>query len=131
MRASVRGKGILLLLLLLACGSLGFFGSKIIPEMREVINQFAKRTQREAVLQKYGAPGVVPKELTQCEMTKPIVTKTEEREGITYYTLESRVEKCEQSPAATGTVRIFQMGWKDGKIVKFSWGGPKGGKVEY
>jgi len=131
MRASMRGKGILLLLLLLACGSLGFFGSKIIPEMREVINQFAKRTQREAVLQKYAGPGVVPKELMLCDMTKPIVTKSEIKEGITYYTLESRVEKCEHSPVATGTVRIFKMGWKDGKIVRFSWEGPKGGKVEY
>lgn len=127
----VRGKGILALLLLLAGGLLGFLGPKVSPEMKEVIDRFADRSQREAVLQKYGAPGVVPKELTQCEMAKPIVTKTEEREGITYYTLESRVEKCEQSPAATGTVRIFQMGWKDRKIVKFSWGGPKGGKVEY
>jgi hypothetical protein len=25
----------------------------------------------------------------------------------------------------------FIMGWKGGKIVKFAWGGPKGGKVEY
>jgi hypothetical protein len=39
-----------------------------------------------------------------------------------YYTVESRVEKCEEhSAAAVGTVRIF----------KFAWGGPKGGKVEY
>jgi hypothetical protein len=49
-----------------------------------------------------------------------------------YYTVESRVEKCEEhSAAAVGTVRIFAMGWKGGKIVKFAWGGPKGGKVEY
>ena len=58
-------------------------------------------------------------------------TKSEEKDGITYYTLESTVQKCEHSPAAVGTVRIFQMGWKNGKIVKFTWGGPKGGKVEY
>jgi hypothetical protein len=54
-----------------------------------------------------------------------------ESKGVTYYTLESRVEKCEHSPAAVGTVRIFAIGWKNGKIVKFIWGGPKGGKVEY
>jgi hypothetical protein len=45
--------------------------------------------------------------------------------------MEARVEKCESSPAAVGTVRIFVMGWKNGKIAKFVWGGPKGGKVEY
>lgn len=131
METLIRRKWILLLLLLSAGGLIGFFGPKVSPEMKEVIDQFSKLTQREVVLKKYAVPGVVPKELTQCDMTKPIVTKTEEKEGITYYTLESTVEKCEHSPAATGTVRIFQMGWKNGKIVKFSWGGPKGGKVEY
>lgn len=131
MATIIRGKGILLLVLLLIGGLLGFFGPKVSPEMKEVIDQFSNRTQRDVVLQKYAVPGVVPKELTLCDMTKPIVTKSEEKDGITYYTLESTVEKCEHSPAATGTVRIFQMGWKDRKIVKFSWGGPKGGKVEY
>lgn len=131
MATFIRRKGILLLVLLLIGGLFGFFGPKVSPEMKEVIDQFSNRIQREAVLQKYAVPGVVPKELTLCDMTKPIVSKTEEKEGITYYTLESTVEKCEHSPAATGTVRIFQMGWKDRKIVKFSWGGPKGGKVEY
>ncbi|OPY09570.1 MAG: hypothetical protein A4E67_00791 [Syntrophaceae bacterium PtaB.Bin038] len=131
MATLIRRKRMLLLLLLSAGGLIGFFGPKVSPEMKEVIDQFSKLTQREVVLKKYAVPGVVPKELTQCDMTKPIVTKTEEKDGITYYTLESTVEKCEHSPAATGTVRIFQMGWKNGKIVKFSWGGPKGGKVEY
>jgi len=131
MATLMRRKGILLLVLLLIGGLFGFFGPKVSPEMKEVIDQFSNRTQRDMVLQKYAVPGVVPKELTLCDMTKPIVTKSEEKEGITYYTLESTVEKCEHSPAATGTVRIFQMGWKGGKIVKFSWGGPKGGKVEY
>lgn len=125
------GKGKFLLLLLLVSGTLGFFGIKVSPEMKAVIDNFPNRAQREAVLEKYGEPGVVPKELTQCDMTKPVVSKSEEKEGITYYTLESTVEKCEISPAATGTVRIFQMGWKNRKIVNFTWGGPKGGKVEY
>ena len=124
-------KGKILLLLLLASGTLGFFGIKVSPEMKEVINHFSNRVQLEAILQQYGEPGVVPKELTICDMEKPVISKSEEKEGITYYTLESRVEKCEQSPAAVGTVRIFQMGWKNHKIVKFTWGGPKGGKVEY
>ena len=126
----LKKKGTILLLLLLVGGMLGFFGS-VSPEMKEVIDRFSDRSQREVVLQKYAVPGVVPKELTLCDMTKPIVTKSEEKDGITYYTLESTVQKCEHSPTATGTVRIFQMGWKDRKIVKFSWGGPKGGKVEY
>ena len=127
----LEGKGTLILVLLLIGGLLGFFGPKVSPEMKEVMDRFADRSQREVVLQKYAEPGVVPKELTLCNMTKPIVTKSEEKDGITYYTLESTVEKCEHSPAAVGTVRIFLLGWKDRKIVKFSWGGPKGGKVEY
>lgn len=68
---------------------------------------------------------------TGTTVASPVITKTEVKESITYYTLESRVEKCEHSPAAAGTVRIFAVGWKGGKIVKFVWGGPKSGKVEY
>jgi len=124
-------RGKFLLLLLLLSGTLGFFGIKVSPEMKEVIDSFTNRAQRAAVFQKYGEPGIVPKELTLCDMTKPVVTKVSGKSGITYYTLESRVEKCENSPAADGTVRIFEMGWKNRKIVKFTWGGPKGGKVEY
>jgi len=128
---TLREKGMALLVLMLAVGTAGFFGSKLIPEMNELVDAFSNRAQRTAVLQKYGEPGVVPQELTICEMAKPVVNKSEEKEGITYYTLESRVEKCEHSEAAAGTVRIFVLGWKNGKIVSFAWGGPKGGKVEY
>jgi hypothetical protein len=99
--------------------------------MKDVIDNFTDRAKREAVLTKYGSPGVVPQELTICEMSKPVISKTEVKDGVTFYTLESRVEKCEHSPTAVGTVRIFAVGWKDGKITKFVWGGPKGGKVEY
>ena len=122
---------LLLLVLLVAGGTLGFFGVKVSPEMKDVINHFTDRAQRAAVLQKYDESGVVPKELTLCDMTKPIVTKSTKKEGITYYTLESGVVKCEHSQAAIGTVRIFEMGWQNGKIVRFTWGGPKSGKVEY
>ncbi len=123
--------GLVLVILFLA-GTLGCSsGPGIIPEMKEVVDNFTDRAKRETVLNKYGSAGVVPPELTLCEMAKPVISKTEVKEGITYYTLESRVEKCERSPAAVGTVRIFAMGWKDGKIAKFVWGGPKGGKVEY
>jgi hypothetical protein len=121
----------LALLALLVVGVLGCPSSQVSPEMKDVIDNFTDRAKREAVLNKYGAQGVVPQELTLCDMAKPTISKTEEKEGITYYTLESQVEKCEHSPAAVGTVRIFAMGWKHGKIAKFVWGGPKGGKVEY
>lgn len=130
-RMEIQKTLLLLLVLLLAGSMLGFFGIKVSREMKDVINNFTDRAQREIVLQKYAESGVVPKELTLCDMTKPIVTKTFKKDGIRYYTLESTVEKCEHSPAAIGTVRIFEMGWKDKKIVKFTWGGPKSGKVEY
>jgi hypothetical protein len=116
---------------ILLLGTVGILGAKVIPEMNQLIDVFSDRSQRAAVLQKCGEPGVVPHELTICDMDKPVVTKSEEKDGITYFTLESRVEKCELSETAAGTVRIFVMGWKDGKIVSFAWGGPKGGHVEY
>lgn len=116
---------------LILVGILGCPGTGVNPEMKDVIGNFTDRAARETVLNKYGAQGVVPEELTLCDMAKPVISKTEEKEGVTYYTLESRVEKCEHSPTAVGTVRIFAIGWQGGKIVKFVWGGPKGGKVEY
>jgi hypothetical protein len=120
------------LVILFLVGTLGCSsGPSVIPEMKDVIDNFTDRAKRETVLNKYGSPGVVPQELTLCDMAKPVISKTEVKEGVTYYTLESRVEKCEHSPAAVGTVRIFAVGWKNGKIAKFVWGGPKGGKVEY
>ena len=122
----------LVLMAFLLVGILGCSGPSVIPEMKDVIDNFTDRTKLAATLQKYSEPGVVPQELTLCDMAKPVVSKAEEKEGITYYTLESRVEKCDQhSEAAVGTVRIFAMGWQSGKIAKFVWGGPKGGKVEY
>jgi hypothetical protein len=117
---------------LLLIGVLGCPSSQVSPEMKDVIDNFTDRAKRETVLNKYAAQGVVPQELTICDMSKPVLSKTEDKEGVTYYTLESRVEKCDQhSEAAVGTVRIFAIGWKSGKIAKFVWGGPKGGKVEY
>jgi len=128
----LHGKGRYILLAILLLGIFGFFGTKLIPEMKEVVDNFTDRVKLAELLRKYGEPGVVPPELTICEMAKPVVSKTEEKDGVTYYNLESRVEKCDQhSETAVGTVRIFAMGWKGGKIVKFAWGGPKGGKVEY
>jgi hypothetical protein len=131
MLKQLHGMGKFILLVVCLPALLGFFGAKVIPEMKEVIDNFTDRSKLAEVLKKYGEPGVVPPELTVCEMAKPVVSKSEEKDGVTFYTLESRVEKCQDSPAAVGTVRIFAMGWKGGKIVKFAWGGPKSGKVEY
>ena len=126
------GMAALVLAAFLLVGILGCPSSQVIPEMKDVIDNFTDRVKLETVLNKYGAQGVVPQELTICDMSKPMISKTEVKEGVTFYTLESRVEKCDQhSEAAVGTVRIFAMGWKNGKIAKFIWGGPKGGKVEY
>jgi hypothetical protein len=127
----LHGKERIILLAMLLPALTGFFGAKVIPEMKEVIDSFTNRSRLADALNKYGEPGVVPPELTVCDMAKPVVSKSEEKDGITFYTLESRVEKCQESPAAVGTIRIFAMGWKGGRIVKFAWGGPKGGKVEY
>jgi hypothetical protein len=104
---------------------------KVVPEMTDLIDNFVDKAHREAVLDKYGAHGAVPEELSACDMSKPIITKSEVKDGVSLYTLESRVEKCEHSPTAVGTTRIFTIGWKDGKIASFEWGGPKSGKVEY
>jgi len=126
------GTATIFLGLVLLVGILGCSKSRDVPEMKDVIDNFTDQAKRAEVLKKYASPGVVPEELAVCEsMSKPVITKTEEKEGTVYYTLESNVEKCEQSPAAVGTTRIFAIGWKNGKIEKFVWGGPKGGKVEY
>ena len=131
MAAHRSGLSALILIVSLMAGIIACPSSQVGPEMKDVIDNFTDRAKREAVLTKYGSPGVVPQELTICEMSKPVISKTEVKDGVTFYTLESRVEKCEHSPTAVGTVRIFAVGWKDGKIAKFVWGGPKGGRVEY
>ncbi|HDQ04338.1 MAG TPA: hypothetical protein ENN23_07225 [Deltaproteobacteria bacterium] len=131
MLRSFKSKGIVILLFIMGGVLLCCSQVKVIPEMKELIDKFPNCVQRTAVLEKYSEPGIVPVELRMCDMTKPIIKKVEEREGITYYTLESRVEKCLHSEMAAGTVRLFDMGWQDQKLVKFAWGGPKSGKVEY
>lgn len=116
-----------LLFLLIA----GLFGSGVIPEMKEMVNAFGNQEKLAICLAKYSEPGVTPDALTLCNLAKPIITKTEKKKNILYYTCEARVEKCPQSPNAVGTVRIFTMGWENEKIVSFAWGGPKSGAVEY
>jgi hypothetical protein len=125
------GTAVCMIAVFLLAGILGCPSTQVTPGMQDVIDNFTDRVKRETVLNKYGAKGVVPQELTLCDMSKPVISKTEVKDGVTFYTLESRVDKCEHSPAAVGTVRVFAIGWKDGKIAKFVWGGPKSGKVEY
>jgi hypothetical protein len=132
-RRGTAGPVLAVLAALILAGTLGCSGGapKVIPEMADLIDNFTDRAHRQAALDKYGAHGAVPEELSACDMSKPVITKSEMKEGIAFYTLESRVGKCEHSPTAVGTTRVFAIGWKDGKIARFEWGGPKSGKVEY
>lgn len=120
-----------LIIPLMFFGIAGLLGQDVIPEMKEVVNAFESQEKLAACLVKYSETGVTPDALTLCNMAKPIITKAENKGNILYYTCEARVEKCSQSPKAVGTVRIFTMGWENGKIVSFEWGGPKSGAVEY
>jgi len=84
------------------------------------------------VVTKYSVkPEIVPEAIQTCNLAKPNITKTEKKDGKVVYTAEALVEKCENSVTAVGTIRIFEIGWENGKIVSFEWHGPKGGKVEY
>lgn len=109
----------------------GLFGPGVIPEMKEMLDAFGNQEKLATCIAKYAQPGVMPDALMLCNLAKPIITSTEEKENILYYTCEARVEKCPQSPNAVGTVRIFTIGWEDKKVVSFAWGGPKSGAVEY
>lgn len=116
----------LVILMLSAC-----FGNGVSSEMNEVAGAFGNHEKLKAAIEKYAEPGVIPEALKLCDLGKPNITKTEQLGNQVVYTLEAKVEKCEQSEAAVGTIRIFKMGWEKGKIVTFEWGGPKSGKVEY
>jgi hypothetical protein len=76
-----------LVLLFLVC-TLGCSPSAVTPEMTEVIDSFTDRAKCSVVLHKYDAQSLVPQELTICDMAKPVVTKIEEKDGITFYTME-------------------------------------------
>lgn len=132
-RSGKEGPFLAVLAALLLAGFIGCSGGsvKVVPEMQELIDNFANTASRDALLVKFGARDLVPENLRKCDFTKPILQKSEVKEGVTMYTMESRVEKCDPSPTAVGTVRIFTLGWKDGKIVSFECHGPKSGKVEY
>lgn len=118
--------GLTLFLFLTACGT------SVLPEMQDFMGAFGSKEKVAAAVEKYaGSPEIVPDALKICELGKPIITSTEEKDGVVYYSAEAKVESCETSETAIGTIRLFDIAWKDGKIVSFEWKGPKSGKVEY
>ncbi len=117
----------LLIFFISGCGTQG-----VIPEMKEFTGAFGAKEKLMQTADKYAAAkGIVPESLYTCDMEKPNITKTEKKDNRILYTAEVKVGKCEKSETATGTIRIFEIGWENGKIVSFEWHGPKGGKVEY
>ena len=106
-------------------------GASVIPEMKEFMDAFGDKTKMGAVIEKYAEPEVMPKEISLCDLEKPIIKKTEQKNGRIYYSLESTVKECARSEAAKGTTRMFTLGWEKGRLVEFIWQGPKSGKVEY
>ena len=104
----------------------------VIPEMQEFMDAFGSKEKMTVVANKYSAkPEIVPEALETCNLAKPNITKTEKKDGKIIYSAEALVEKCERSVTAVGTIRMFEIGWENGKIVSFEWHGPKSGKVEY
>lgn len=115
-----------LVLFLSACGT------SVLPEMKEFMGAFGSKEKVTAVVEKYAAtPEIVPEALQTCDLGEPKITGTEKKDGVVVYTAEAKVESCDKSENAVGTVRVFDISWKDGKIVSFEWKGPKSGKVEY
>jgi len=104
----------------------------VIPEMKEFVDAFGSKAKMDEVMKKYATrPDIVPEAIQNCDLGKPNITKTEKKDNRILYTAEAVVNKCEKSVTAVGTIRIFQIGWENRKIVSFEWQGPKGGKVEY
>lgn len=116
-----------LLVITAGCGKQG-----VLPEMKEFINSFQSEKMMTEVIAKYASkPDIVPDALRGCTLSKPLVVKTEKKNGTVIYTCETKVLKCERSETAVGTTRVFTIGWEKGKIVSFECKGPKSGKVEY
>jgi len=115
-----------LFLFLIGCGT------SDVPEMKEFMKAISSQEQLATVIDQYAATAdTVPDVLTHCKLGQEKILHTEERNSTVFYTVEATVEKCAKSKSAVGTIRVFDLGWKDGKIVDFNWHGPKSGKVEY
>ena len=107
-------------------------GSSDVPEMNEFMNALSSQEKTQTVAAKYSATqGIVPEALSSCHLGSSKITNTEKKNGTVVFTVEVVVDRCEKSETAVGTVRIFDIAWKDGKIISFNWKGPKSGKVEY
>lgn len=107
-------------------------GTSDVPEMKDFMGAISSKDKLAAAIDKYAATkGTVPEVLTHCELGQEKIINTEERNNTVFYTVEATVEKCAKSENAVGTIRVFEIGWKDGKIVNFKWHGPKSGRVEY
>lgn len=109
------------------CGAPG-----ITPEMKDFMAAFGSKEKVKEVSVKYSSSAeIVPEALYLCILGKPNVIKADKKDGRVIYTVETKVESCEDSVTAVGTIRVFKIGWENGKIVSFDWQGPKSGKVEY
>jgi Aegerolysin len=107
-------------------------GTSDVPEMKEFMDALSSKEKISTVAKKYSStPGIIPEALQTCNLGASKITNTDEKNGIVRYTAEVKVESCDKSETAAGTVRTFDIAWKDGKIVSFDWKGPKSGKVEY
>lgn len=118
---------ILLALSLSQCSKQEGADTPIIPEMKEFMAAFGSKANVEKVVKKYEEEGVVPIQLTRCLLEKPEIAKKVTRDGIHYYTVEAKVTDCDCMAKVEGSVRVFTLGWKDGKIVSFTWEGIKDG----
>lgn len=112
---------VLLALGLTTCGSNG--GDSISPEMQEFLDAFGSKEKLARVVDKYGKEGVVPIQISKCLLEHPEIKESMKKDGIQYYRVAARVTNCDCEAKAVGTVRIFTLGWKDGKIVSFEWQG--------
>lgn len=118
--------GMILIIFLANCGP------SDVPEMKEFMSALSSQEKTQTVAAQYSASqGIVPEALSTCHLGSSKITKTEKKNGAVVYTVEVVVDRCDKSETAVGTVRTFDIAWKDGKIVAFDWKGPKSGKVEY
>ena len=60
----------------------GFFGRGVIPEMKEFTKAFGDQEKLTMAIEKYSELGVTPDALTLCNLAKPLITKTENKESI-------------------------------------------------
>jgi len=107
-------------------------GAKVLPEMNEFINAFGDKKKIENVVEKFGGKDIIKiSHLTLCDLEKPIIKDRKKVGNTIIYSAESRVKSCPSSETAAGTIRMFKIGWENGRIKTFKWEGPKSGRVEY